>query len=878
MKKLRQFLYVAALALFATSCGDIKDDIHELQKGVEELGNRITTVEDAVKSMQDDIDAGKFITTVESVVDPDTGANGFKISYSDNTSKTFYNGLNSDTPVVWVNAAGNWAMNLGRKPADSDDAKYEFKVAGASVPAVGEGALELRTDSYVDASSAKNIWFRFFDPTTEQYVGDGVKSNYPTEGGKIITAVVENDEHFVFTIYGKDFLIPRAIALPESMTLLQAMAVVEKGKTTSFNLIVSPETIKGLKAEAFGLFYVETYKSRSAGVVPEFIKIKSVALVAGTKSEYTVELEWNGDFPVKDQTTFPVDAALFVTLQYNGIDGKESKLVSETPLILTEKYVRITEAHVDAVKSFFIFADEKMVDSVRLLKGYHENYIKSIEFVQTNNSIESCATLGRYTALNPSDRYKFSYDLSNSCAYFPTTGERVWPVSYRVDVTDLGVADRPAVAGDPTTGRPGIPEIKGLDPVTISRTFTASAFHVPAYISDWAIGTQWIPAASETTWKSYDMSTDLTNFGYSTKTSESWTYSLVKFTIAHTGGNAPFAVRDYNAAGDVVTLGFDAATKKLSVARSILIDHGDYEVIATITATGKNRHKSLPEVRTIKARITFSIKEPVIHINLKDATIDANVAATNIYTTYKNLDVAMATLFDAAVKFDEGNAADYQFATGAGVLGSQGIKFETVSPSVAADYSVLNVLKPASGAEWTKTVNMKAFVELKSGRKVTVAIRKTNNTTVVNATGLFKVQFIKSTFVNVTLRTQKEFKMTYAALAANKLDIVHNEAPNASVLTFKYNATGTPNLELDPSTVAKVVYSVPNTVSGYNFGDIPVGLEGKNMIAVDAATGLVTATNAVTNWSGIGMQVVRITVTDIWGTERQCDAPVVFSK
>lgn len=859
---LKWILITFALSVVLTGCNkDLQDDVNDLK-------DRVTTLEGAVDELEKAIAEGRLITDVKPI---EGTPGGWELFFSEKPSIKIYNGEKGDkgdTPYIWINGAGNWATNLGSKPADSDNATYEIKVDGKSVKAYGVSVRVVEKNGYVA--------FEEYDAITGD-VKNTVSTNFPFDGGMIITAILDTPQNVTFTIDGKSYQLAKAAVYPASITVIRDKDYVIKGGTVEFNIAVNPATCATFVKEDFELDFEENY-TRAYGVEPDFIKIKSIEPYAPIKGQYTMVLEWENS-----ANGFIKDAAIFVVLNYTDVKGQKTQVISATPVIMNEKYVRIDWKDVSVPANIYLFADEKFTDSVRLLRNYHEGYINTVSF-ELAGSTEAHAELTKYT---PADKFKFSFKLPNSCNHFATTGDRIVKVPYLVKVADKGVPAVPAIPADPTTGTPGTPAIDKLDPITVSNTCNIVTYKVPTYISIWDIADAWIPNDTDAVASMYDMNSDLRDYGYvlNTSATKGWTYELKDFKISYSGGNmASYTDQLYTDTNDQMTLGFDAATRKLSLKRKASIHYGSYNIVATIEAKSPFRHISLPDsVRTIKAQIKFKIKNPVIYIKLADAAIDANVGGTNVYSTYKDADVLMSTLFKPTVFFSSNPSPAYPaytYATGSDVLG-QGIKFEVVSPSTAAEYSELKVLKPAPAA-WT-TVHMRAYVKLASGREIPVYIEKSENTTKVDANGFFDVKFVKSPLHEVVTPGQKVFETTYDDfINGGGLSIVKQIAGGENAQpgqdTFNYMTKDpAPHHLLEKSCTASVVYSVPSVVAASE-GTLPPALKETYIVAVDPKTGKVTAVNTHLVWKGHVQHVIRVTVTDIWGTERQGDVLIKFHR
>lgn len=137
VKKL--FLFLAITAGLLTSCKDYDDDIDDLQAQIDGI---VTDLAD----IQDLVDAGKFVQTVEDIT------NGIKITFSDGTVKNITNGTNGakgdkgDTgdagtsSVTTIGTNGNWFINgvdTGVKAAGTNGTNGQDGEDGDKVTIVG---------------------------------------------------------------------------------------------------------------------------------------------------------------------------------------------------------------------------------------------------------------------------------------------------------------------------------------------------------------------------------------------------------------------------------------------------------------------------------------------------------------------------------------------------------------------------------------------------------------------------------------------------------------------------------------------------------------------------------------------------------------------
>lgn len=859
-------LLVAMLTLTFSSCNkDLEDDVNNLK-------DRVTTLEESVDLLQKAIESGKLITNVSPVEATSTTSGGWKITFSDNSSITINNGndgatgpqgpegpqgptgpegpqgIQGLTPYIWVNSVGNWASNLGSKPADSDNSTYEIKINGKSIKANGVSMRIVNKGGYVA--------FEEYDAITNVVINT-VTTTFPFEGGKIITVITETPESVTFTIDGKDYQLAKAAVYPASITVIRDKDYVIKGGTVEFNIAVNPATSKIYEKTDFELDFEKNY-TRAYGVDPDFITIKEVKPFENIKGQYTMTLEWKAA-----ANGFVKDAAIFIVLNYTDVKGKVSQIVSATPIIMNEKYVSITNENVLDVKDIVMFTDETVTDSVRL-SNYHEGYVNTVEYAYEAYPSRDPVAINPLTRyLTPgNDKYKFTV------VPFPGDNTTVWTdgvfsrhTDVTVTVTDHGRDAVPEVKAKPEIGQPSIPMIPEIKPNPIEEKFCVTVYKVPAdgVIFAHDFQDRWLPNTAV----DYTLTQTLNDaFEASGYDAADWNFVIKSQELKLNGA---LTTMDRKVAADISK--FDAANN-FTVSYKLLptIDAGKYEVLLTFTATYKTtRPAGMSKTREFKVKLTFNVVAPKfqIHYNGGHTLIGSG---EDTYNTYDLTDVAIDFLFDVKSNKNISKATDvtpnelplaYDYDLTTPEQGSQGIRFNpypAVQAPVVTDWGISMFLKKP----------ITAHVKLATGQSIPVSILCKENPNVQHSISVLYVQYNRLNLDHVTAVTE-QFAGNYSEMVNIGIDISENN---------NFTPEAVDNTELHPTMINSIVYSAQGNVKCDT--GLPIGLDGRKIMQINAKTGMVTSVTGVSweNPEAVLYQDFRVTYTDIWGNSVHKDVRV----
>ncbi len=873
-------------ALFAAGCNDdLTDDVNDLK-------SRVTGLEETTSKLQQAINDGKLITVVAPLAATATTPAGWEITFSDNSKVTIYNGEKGDagakgdkgdtgskgdkgdngdkgdkgdtgskgdkgdkgdtglqglTPYIWINSAGNWAVNAGSKPADSDNASYEIKVDGQSVKAYGTSVRTKNIGGFVG--------FEEYDPVSG-VVKNTVKTTIPYDHENYITAIVETDESVTMTIDGKDYTLAKAAVYPMSITIIRDKEYVIKGGSVTIDIAVNPSTSKTYTTEDFALDYEANY-AFTRSLTPDFIKIKTVE-PAAVKGHYQMTLTW-----AESNTIFAEDAAIFIILNFTDAAGNSAQVVSATPVILNEKYVSIADANVLSVNDISMFSDETFTDAVRL-NDYHEGYVNTVDFTIAPSTADAPHKavndpFTRYTSVG--DKYKFTV------VPIPGANATIWPagvysrvVDVKASVTDFGRAAVPGTPADPYIGQPAVSGIPAIPAKTIDKNFKVTVYQVPAngvfYTHDFL--EYWIPNGIVNYTPAVALGGEFAKHGYALS---EWDFAIKGQSLKK--GGAAIAMTDNIVADEGA---FDNANNfKVGYKLLPTIDAGSYTIELVVTATPKApRPVGLSQSREFKVVMIFTVIPPAFQIVVKNDHATLN-SGSDTYKTYKLSDVKVTDLFDVESTKNVSKATDlnpnatplsYEFDMTEPRHGAQGVRF---NPYPAVSAPVVN--------EWGSSMFIQrpitVVVKLATGQQIPVHIMCSNS--FEHALGTIYVQYDRLNLNHVDAAADR-FRGNYNSMISKGIDIAagNNFSPESQSA-----------VKLDPTMIQSIVYSEVGTVECQG-GTLPSGLAGKKILSIDAATGLVKSIDGMTweNPDAVLYQTFRVTYTDIWGNSAAKDVNV----
>lgn len=380
---------------------DWEDDINGLREDVDKNTSDIATLSATVSTLQSVINSGKIITSVTAVTNAETGATGWQLLFSDNSSKEIWNGLNGKngidgtdgqngapgkdgvdgtngtngvTPFVSIDKDGNWCVDYqdGKGAVAIKDEK------GNKITAKGEKGEQGETGKDgidgndgvdgtdgVDGKNGNSIAVQVSEDGYYQFVvyngtntdgslktiGDPIKTPYPANPNTIISSVIIDTYTATFNINNYDeetgAYIPTSFSIPlasgkdavalTNIVLLKEGLNILQGGTSVLPFKVVPSNAS-INTSNFTLEYVATY-TRTAAEAP--YEISKIEAVAGQPGYY------NATIKATREDISGSDDAIFMV--YKNMDGEEtvSEITSTIPVkILTEAYSPVEDNQV----------------------------------------------------------------------------------------------------------------------------------------------------------------------------------------------------------------------------------------------------------------------------------------------------------------------------------------------------------------------------------------------------------------------------------------------------------------------------------------------------------------------------------------------------
>lgn len=838
---------VASLILLfsSTSCNkDLKNDINDLK-------DRVTTLEESVDLLDKAMASGKLIAEVSPVASTQTGQGGWLITLSDKSTIPIKTG--SAVPYIWINSTGNWASYLGLKPADQNNPLWEIKLNGQSVKAKGGSVRVINKNRFIALEEN--------DAMTE--TTQTVVTVFPFDEKAVISAFVETGEAIQFNIGGKEYKMAKVPVYPASITVIRDKDYVIKGGTVDFEIAVNPTNSKVYEKENFELSFEKNY-TKAYGVAPDFIKIKDVKPSTKIKGQYTMTLEW-----AESETEFAKNAAIFIVLNCKDIDGNITQIISSTPVIMNEKYVSIKAENVLDMKDVVMFTDETYTDFTQLA-NYHKGYVNKVEYALAANPVSDPV------ALNPLTRYVNPYGDKYKFTIVPFAGDvtTVWPngvikrvTNITVSVTDYGRKAVDEIPAKPEIAQPLVPGIPAIPPTTINKDFGVTVYKVPAdgIILRKNFQDRWLPNKTVDYTLTQALTTAFEDNGYKIA---DWDFTIKAQDLQlynakdDLWSSKPMEGR---VTPDITTFSQD---KNFSVSYKLLptIDAGKYQVQLTIAAASKKvRPEGMKQLREFKIQLLVNVVAPKYQILYNgEHNLVGDNSDTYVTTTLK--DVRIDFLFDVESNKNISKETDvtpnaaplaYDYDLTDPRHGAQGIRF---SPYPA--------VKAPLVTEWGTNMSIKkaitANVKLATGQSIPVNIICKSDHAALHSNSVLYVEYTRLYLVSVDA-VKENFAGNYNAMITNGINIATGS--NFTPISVDGKA-------LDPTTISTVVFSAQGNVQ--STGTLPNGLTGKQIMTINANTGMVTSIDGLTweNPDAVLFQVFRVTYTDIWGNTAHKDVKV----
>ena len=223
--------------LFLVCCNSLDDINNRLDK----LETKITDLQSATDALQKAYADGKVIKSVSLVTAAGEEADGWHISFSDDTSITLYNGANGKTPYLFVDQDGYWCISYDEGAHFTrmmDNSGGYIKAQGEKGDAGEEGvSIRVKTDE-------KGFYFfelyKASDPTT---VIQTIVTPYNSDPSHLIMSIAEDNITHIVTLTMQDgttFTFNKVHHVPTSVAILTNRILIGDGSTATFEFRVNP--------------------------------------------------------------------------------------------------------------------------------------------------------------------------------------------------------------------------------------------------------------------------------------------------------------------------------------------------------------------------------------------------------------------------------------------------------------------------------------------------------------------------------------------------------------------------------------------------------------------------------------------------------------
>lgn len=193
MNKLKKFTFpMLTFLVMLVSCSRFEN----IEQRLDTLEQKVETLEQAVIALRSAYEGGKIITAID-VVD-----NGYRITFSDNTTININHGKNGTTPILSIDAEGYWIASY-----DNGETFQMLKDSQGN-PIVGIGRDGVDGNDGVSVRVVLNeagyYVFETYYYGDPNIVIDSIETNYTSDKSKILSSIVENPDDATITITTAD--------------------------------------------------------------------------------------------------------------------------------------------------------------------------------------------------------------------------------------------------------------------------------------------------------------------------------------------------------------------------------------------------------------------------------------------------------------------------------------------------------------------------------------------------------------------------------------------------------------------------------------------------------------------------------------------------
>lgn len=227
---------LATFALIVLSSCSYGDDISSLD-------DRVTNIEEAVRSLKDAFNSGKIISSVAPI---ETDVGGYLISFSDGTTIKLNNGKDGEdasgglevksgvTPMIGIDYEGYWAVsyNNGQSYLPITDKN------GLPIYAIG---IEL----CIRVGVKDGLYvFEIYSPNDPETVIESIETSYSPNPESILQSIIEDQDNSTITLTladGTVFRFNLDVSFPSSIIMLtDHVSMSDKDMTATFEFRINP--------------------------------------------------------------------------------------------------------------------------------------------------------------------------------------------------------------------------------------------------------------------------------------------------------------------------------------------------------------------------------------------------------------------------------------------------------------------------------------------------------------------------------------------------------------------------------------------------------------------------------------------------------------
>ena len=357
-------LWILIITSILFSCSRIED----IENRLDVLEQKVETIEQAASALQAAFDAGKIITSV------DASDNGYKISFSDNSTININHGKSGITPIISMDSNGYWTVSY-------DDGNTFSRLVDNQGNHIGGIGQDGKNGVSVRVIVNENGYYTFelYDSASPDVVFDTILTPLTSERANIISSITQDKSTGVITIImanGDFFKFNQKKIIPSSIAILGSEPLmIGKEGTVSFEFRVNPSNASfDYNVESYGceIHLDLVAEAKSYITTPSNYKLSKVEPVyneqgvmkVGQYKAYITDLGLNTDYNdlvalvvnVTDENNANVEvSSSAVELQFTSNTISEFKFLSKNnPTSVISDVSAVIEGNEIRVSSPFI--------------------------------------------------------------------------------------------------------------------------------------------------------------------------------------------------------------------------------------------------------------------------------------------------------------------------------------------------------------------------------------------------------------------------------------------------------------------------------------------------------------------------------------------